>query len=291
VPSPPTIPFQPVFWLENLVVSTMIGALRLLPYRQRVPFAGWVVSHLVAPVAGWRKRVRANLKLVWPDLPEAEVKRLVAGVCDNVGRALAELYSPDEFKAHVKDTPIRGKGLEALLAARARGEPVVMVSGHFGNHDIARAVLAGHGVSIAGLYRPQQNPYINKHFHDALSAISQPMFPRGRRGLAQMVTYLKKGGVLGILVDQHVYEGADLTFLDRRAMTSTSAAELALKYNCLLIPAYGVRQEDGLSFELVVEDPIPRGTPAEMTQAVNGSLERQVTQHPEQWFWIHRRWK
>lgn len=291
MPRPSSLLFLPVSWAENLVVSSLLGLMRLLPYRQRVPFGGWAVAHLVAPVAGWRKRVRQNLALIWPDLPKTEVERLVATVCDNVGRTVAELYSPEDFKAQVKTTPIRGAGLDAILAARAKGQAVILVSGHFGNHDIARAVLAGRGLHVGALYRPQQNPYVEKHFRATIGAISEPIFARGRKGLSEMVTHLKQGGMLGILVDQYVHRGAPLHFMGRRALTATSAADLALKYDGLLVPVYGIRQKDGVSFELVVEDPIPTSTPEQMTQAVNSSLERQVIAHPEQWFWIHRRWK
>lgn len=288
----PTSPlFRPVSWAQNLAISGLIAGLRLLPYASRIRFGGWAVGHLVAPLAGWRRRVRDNLRLIWPDLPGPEVARLVEAVCDNAGRTLAELYSPQDFKAQVKNAPVRGEGLDTILQAQARGQGVILVSGHFGNHDIARAVLAGRGLSVGALYKPQRNPFVEAHFRATIGAISEPIFPRGRRGLAAMVQHLKQGGMLGILIDQHMRHGARLSFLGHRALTATSAADLALKYDCLLVPVYGIRQPDGLSFDLVVEPPIPKGTPEAMTQAVNDSLERRVIAHPEQWFWIHRRWK
>ncbi len=269
-------------------MSALMGGMRLLPYRARIRFGGWAMAHLIAPVAGWRRRVRDNLALVWPDLPAAEGRRLVAEVCDNVGRTLAELYSPQEFKAQVKDSPIRGDGLETILQARARGQGVILVSGHFGNHDIARAVLAGRGLDVGAFYKPQRNPFFERHFRQTIGAISEPVFPRGRKGLADLVRHLRAGGMLGILIDQHQNSGARLRFLGKPARTATSAAELALKYDCLLVPVYGVRQPDGLSFELLVEAPIAPGTPEAMTQAINDSLEAQVRAHPGQWFWVHR---
>jgi len=68
-------------------------------------------------------------------------------------------------------------------------------------------------------------------------------------------------------------------------------AEMALRHDAILVPAYGIRRADGLSFDVVVEDPIPPGTPEAMTQALNDSLGRLVDRHPGQWLWIHRRWK
>ena len=283
--------FLPLACAENQLTTGLIGALRLLPYRRRIAFSGWMMCHVVGPLAGYRRRVQDNLALIWPDLPQDRVAGLTRDVLDNVGRTLAELYSPQEFKAHVADTVLRGEGLTQILEAQARGQGVILVSGHFGNHDIARAVLASRGMAVGALYRPQRNPYFDRHFAATIRAISEPLFARGRRGLAELVTHLRKGGVLGMLIDQHIHHGAPLTFLGHRALTALSAADLALKYDCLLVPVYGIRQPDGLHFELAVEPAIAHTTASEMTQQLNDSLGRQVRAHPGQWFWVHRRWK
>ena len=275
---------------QNLFARGVIGLLRALPYGWRVPLGGWVLRRIVGPLAGYDRRIRRHLALIWPDLPEAEVKRIIAGVCDNLGRTLAELYSPAAFKARVVNSPVRGN-LEAVLQAQARGQGVIFISGHFGNHDIARAMLDGRGHPVAALYRAQSNAGFDRHFSATIRAISQPLFGRERRELAGLVTHLKKGGMLGVLIDQYFHQGEDLDFLGRPARTSTAMAAMALKYNLLLVPVYGIRQPDGLSFELVVEDPIPHSDATTMTQAVNDSLGAMVRAHPEQWLWVHRRWR
>lgn len=283
--------FLPLAYAQNLVVSGLIGALRLLPYPSRIAFGGWMMANVVGRVAGYRKRVHDNLALIWPDLGPRQVTKLSHDVLDNMGRTLAELYSPRDFKANVAHSALVGVGLGAVLQAQSEGRGVILVSGHFGNHDIARAVLAGKGMAVAALYRPQRNPYFDRHFAATIRAISEPLFPRGRRGLADLVTHLRKGGMLGMLIDQHMSHGAPLTFLGHRALTALSAAELALKYNCLLVPVYGIRKPDGLHFDLLIEPAVPHTTAAEMTQILNNSLERQVREHPGQWLWVHRRWK
>ena len=278
-------------WLQNLALRGVILLLLAMPYRWRVPFSGWVMARVIAPVARYPARVRNNLALIWPDLAPERVEEIVLAVCNNAGRTLAELYSPKEFKALVADAHVLGAGFGPILEAQAQGRGVILISGHFGNHDIARAVLASKGMTVAALYRPQSNPYFDKHFAATIRAISEPLFARGRRGVAEMVTHLKKGGMVGMLIDQAFLSGAPLQFLGQRAMTSLSAAEMALKYNCLLVPVYGIRKPDGLHFDLLVEAPLPHTDAATMTQALNDSLAAQVREHPEQWFWIHRRWK
>jgi KDO2-lipid IV(A) lauroyltransferase len=106
-----------------------------------------------------------------------------------------------------------------------------------------------------------------------------------------MVRFLRSGGMLGLLMDQHMGAGEELQFMGRPAMTALSAADLALKYGALVVPTYAVRRPGGLDFDIIIEQPIPHGTPQAMTQAINDSLDRLVRAHPDQWFWIHRRWK
>ncbi|MCB2110775.1 MAG: lysophospholipid acyltransferase family protein [Defluviimonas sp.] len=265
-------------------------ALRL-PYERRVPLAGWIVARLVAPLAGYSSRVRANLARICPELSAATVHDLVRRVPDNVGRTVMELYSGPEFVARVRDLPLSGPGAAALEAAHREGRPVILATGHFGNYDVARAALIARGYRVGALYKPMRNPLFNAHYLKTISAIGTPLFPRGQRGMGQMLRFLKQGGMLGLLMDQHMAHGAPVTFFGQTARTATSAADLALRYRAELIPVYGIREPDGLSFRIIVEAPIAHGDPVEMTQAINDSLEALVRAHMDQWFWIHRRWK
>ncbi len=278
-------------FFQNIALRGLIGFLKLVPYRIRVPMMGLAVEWIVAPIGRYNARVRENLALIFPDMPKAEVRRFMHTVPNNVGRTLMEVYSGAEFKARVANTPIIGAGLTDILAARARGQGVILVSGHFGNYDVPRAVLSAQGHAVGALYQPFHNALFDVHYRKTITEIGAPIFPRGHRGLVEMVRHLRKGGLVGLLNDQHMSHGAKLKFFGHRAKTALSAAELALKYNCLLVPVYGLRLEDGISFELHIEAPIPHGNPESMTQALNDSLEVMARAHMDQWFWIHRRWK
>lgn len=278
-------------WLQDRALRALIWGLLRLPYGWRVPLCGWVLSHIISPLAGYDRRIRANLALVLPGLPEAEVRRIIRAVPDNVGRTVIEIYSGAEFIARAVSNPLTGAGVAALEEAHRTARPVILVTGHFGNYDASRAAMIARGYRVGALYMPMANMHFNEHYVEAISGIGTPLFPRGRAGLTDMVRHLRSGGMLGLLVDQHMGHGEELTFFGQEAMTALSAAELALKYGALLIPTYAVRKPDGLSFDIIVEAPIPQGTPEAMTQALNDSLEALVRQHLDQWFWIHRRWK
>lgn len=278
-------------YITNLVLRGLIGIALLLPYRARVRVMGWLVERVISPLAGYPNRIRANLAHVMPDLPEAEIKRLTRAVPNNAGRTLIELYSGKEFVERAIAAPISGPGYARLEAARKEGRPVILVTGHFGNYDVSRANLIARGHNMGALYRRMSNPWFNDHYVRSISKIGEPMFEQGRKGMTQMVRHIKSGGVLGILTDLHAYGGARLQFFGKPAITSLVTAELALKFNAALIPVYAIRQPDGLSFEIVVQDEIPHSDPETMTQAVNDGLEALVRENMHQWFWIHRRWK
>lgn len=277
--------------LEYWAIMAVFSVVRILPFRQRSAFIAWVMARVISPLVGYRKRVRDNLDLIWPDLGKARRDALTTEVTRNVGRTLCELFSPEDLVRLSKSTDLTGPGVAAMEEACATKRPVIIVSGHFGNYDIVRAVLIRHGFNIGGLYRRMNNPLFHDFYINNISTIGTPLFERGRSGLGQMIKHLKSGGILGALVDVRANDGVPLPFFGQDAMTATSMAELALRYDALLIPFYGTRLPDGESFTADFEEPIPHSDPVTMTLSINKSLEARIVKNPEQWFWIHNRWK
>ena len=290
---PATLPFtaRAGFRATDLVARGLIGLALVLPYKVRVRFMGWVMAHVIGPVAGYFARARAHVDFALPHLPEAEKARIARASLSNAGRTLIENYSTRDLLARQADAQIDGPGLDAMTQAAQNGQPVILVTGHFGNYEAVRAALVARGVAVGGLYREMKNPYFNAHYERTMQAFGGPVFPQGRRGTAGFVRHLKGGGQLVLLFDQHTQGQPVLQFMGHDAQTAVSAAELALRYKALLIPFYGVRQADGISFDCVMEEPIPHSDAETMTQAMNDSIGARIRAHPEQWFWVPRRWR
>ena len=273
------------------VFLAFVGGLNLLPYGLRVRLGGFVFALVVAPLAGYRRRIEDNLRLIFPAMPEGQRARVTAATARNIGRMAMELLSPKGLRQRALAAPISGPGWDAMLQAKAENRPIILVSGHFGNYDVIRAGTIARGFRVGGIYRALNNPHFNRYYLRNISTIGTPLFERGRRGLGEMVRFLRQGGTVAMLIDQHMHKGEPLDFMGQTAMTALSAAEMALKYNALLVPCYGIRRKDGLTFEAVFEAPVPHTTAIEMTQALNNSLQARIEQNIDQWFWIHRRWK
>lgn len=277
-------------FLLDLPVRAMFAVFGNLPYRISVNLAAGFSTRILAPLF-MNARARANLKLVWPDLPEADVKRLCDEVAGNATRVLVELFHPKGFIKQARLAGFEGPGKDALLAALAGNTPVILVSGHIGNFHTIRVQLGDLGYTTAAIYRPMNNAFTNARYVDTMSAIAGPNFPRGMKGTKSLLGQLRKKRAIALLNDQAAGEGEILTFMGHPALTMTSAAEMALKHNALLVPYYCIRQSDGIAMTTIVEDAIVHSDKIAMTQALNDSLEARVKAEPGQWFWLHNRWK
>ena len=277
-------------WLADRALRGLISGLMRLPYETRVRMMGSALRRTIGPLTGYRKRAEDNLALIYPDMSAVKRRALAAACCDNFGRTIIENYSWQAFGQRLAETTPTGDGLAALQEAVTAKRPVIFVTGHFGNHEAPRQVLTAMGHTIGGLYRPMQNAYFNDHYAKTMTSWGGPVFAQGRRGTTGFVRHLRGGG-LGTLLYDVSAKGEIIPFMGHPARTSLSAAEIALKLDAVIIPYFGIRQADGLSFAVEVEAPIPHSTPREMLIAMNARLETQIARHPEQWFWIHRRWK
>ena len=251
---------------------------------------GNLLSKGIGPLVGYRARAQTHLGLIFPDMTDHEKRRIASAVCDNFGRTLIENYSFKELGARLSQTTLQGSGLNDVMSANDAKQPVIFVTGHFGNHEVPRHVLTQAGLTIGGLYRPMKNPFFNDHYAKTMTSWGGPVFAQGSetRGFAR---HIRNGGMGTLLTDVSISSGIPVNFLGKPAKTATSAADIALKFGALLVPYYGIRNPDGLSFEVVIEDAIPHSDAETMTQIATDSLARQVLKRPEQWFWVHRRWK
>ena len=149
--------------LEYWLLRSLIWVMHRLPYAGRQKFGAWLFSEIIAPLAGYHRRTRANLNLIFPEMEKAKLASLTTSVGCNIGITLSELFSPDDFVKTVTNCVLKGDGLEALKYAHEQGRPAIVVSGHFGNYDVVRANLIAMNFRVGGLYRRINNPYFDAY--------------------------------------------------------------------------------------------------------------------------------
>jgi KDO2-lipid IV(A) lauroyltransferase len=171
----------------------------------------------------------------------------------------------------------------------------IIFGAHTGNWEIGPKIFVKHGLKVSTVYRPLNNPYVEKM---TASLRGVELIEKGVSGSRKIVEVIKNGGFVIILADQKISEGEPVQFFHDEAITATSIAKIVLKYGVDLIPARAVRLGRNFKFFVEAEKPLAiqkttdlNSDVLRLTRQINRKLEEWIKQYPSQWFWVHNRWK
>ena len=236
------------------------------------------------------RRFDREARRVFPNMTRGARAKLGQSMGKHMGRTLFELYHDAEFQAQSHKFRVSGSGLDALKEAQANGKGAIIVSGHFGQWEAIRAILRQYGMESGAIIRTHKNPHYARRIRAGVEAGGKPILSTGRSGTMAVVRHLRSGGIISILLDEKYSEGIRIPFLGLDALTSVSAAPLALKYDLPMIPAYGIRMDDKNEVQVIFEAPIAHTDSVTMTRAFNDSLSSRILANPDQWYWLLKRW-
>jgi KDO2-lipid IV(A) lauroyltransferase len=287
-------------WPMVGLVRLVFGFLRLLGPR-RASDLGGALTRWIGPLLPAHRTALANIRAAFPDMPDAEVKRIARGAWENLGRTGAEyahLHHLFDFDA---DAPGRGRteveGIEHFVALRDDGKPGLIFSAHLGNWELPAICAARYGLEATAVFRAPNNPAARRIVHSIRSGTMGGLAAAGPGASFAMREALEQGGHLGMLIDQHFTRGVLTPFLGRPALTNPVLGKFAKYFDC---PVHGVRviRLPGYRFRLELTPPLdlPRDAqgmvdPAAAMAAMTAVVEGWVREHPEQWLWMHRRWR
>jgi KDO2-lipid IV(A) lauroyltransferase len=238
-----------------------------------------------------------NLSKALPHLDSSQKNAIINGMWDNLGRVVGEFphvckMSADEILQHVEIDENSKKILDELIARNQGG---IIFSAHFGNWEIGPKILIKYGIKVKTFYRPLNNPFVEK-MTSSLRGVE--MIEKGSDGNRQLITALRNKEFILIMADQKVTDGEPIKFFHDDAVTATSIAKIALKYNVPLVPGFILRVNKQFKFLLRVEKPLEfnkinslNSEANNLTLKINQIIEKWIGENPEQWFWVHNRWK
>jgi KDO2-lipid IV(A) lauroyltransferase len=263
---------------------------------------GGALMRTVGPWLPEHRVGRDNLAAAFPEKPPGEIEAILRGVWDNLGRMGAEFAHIDRLW----DYPARrGAGRimaspdaeRIAIAMRDDGKPALLFTAHLANWELAAAGAHSYGVPSTVLYR---RPNI-KAVSDAVLALRAgcmgTLLPTSMDAPVKLAEALQRGSHVAMLVDQYATRGVPVTFFGRRTRANALIARLARHIDC---PIYGIRmvRYPGDRFQLRLTEPIDAPRDAEgkidverTMQAITDVVEGWVREHPEQWLWVHRRWR
>jgi len=283
--------------LESALFFTFIGFFRLVGVDAASAIGGFVGRNLFYRVGPIMNRARDNLRAAFPEKSTAEIEAIVLGMCDNLGRTVAEYAHLDKFSLHGPDARLEIVNREIADRVLAQDKAIIFFSGHFANWELLPFLAAQFGFEGGEVYRPQNNPIVDRWLVEQRARNGTPdQIAKGPRGTRRMFSLLRKRKALYMLVDQKTNEGIAVPFFGRDAMTTPAPALLALKVGAILLPASSERTS-GARFRITVHEPleyVPSGDSNRdvylLTRAITDRIEGSVRARPDQWLWIHRRW-
>ena len=239
-----------------------------------------------------------NLRRAFPEKSEDEIIATAKGVYRTLGIVAADFFDiPSLTKENVGDL-VEIEGLENLRKALEKNKGVLLFGAHFGNWELAVIAISLMLKPVVVVYRPLDSSVLDDLVASVRSSTGNTPVPK-ERAMLQMLRGLKRNEILGILMDQNVawHEGVFVDFFGRPACTTNGLALLALRTKAPVIPGYIVRLENGryrLIFKNELEVICTGDDDADIlsnTQNFTRIIEDTVREHPDQWLWIHQRWK
>ncbi|HEU0109033.1 MAG TPA: lysophospholipid acyltransferase family protein [Vicinamibacteria bacterium] len=284
--------------IEARAAAIVQALVRPLPRRWTLGL-GRALGRLLADLDPRHVAIAAeNLRQAFPHWDEPRRLRTARAVYAHFGQTLLDILWMAEQPRERLLSLIVEEGRENADAVRAAGRGVVYVTGHFGNWEFYGVAFGWLGEPVGVVARPLDNPALEARLTAFRTRSGNTVISK-RRALQDILRLLRQGAGVAILVDQNVQEqdGIFVEFFGRPAATTTVAAALAVKTGCALLPVHCEALPDG-RYKFVYGRPLEWTTTgnrqddiARLTQALTAVIEGWVRERPEQWLWMHRRWK
>ncbi len=257
-------------------------------------FGPWLPEHRIG---------RANLAAAFPEKSPAEIETILRGVWDNLGRVAAEFAHSDRIKT--RDPELAGPWdidydqttFDRFHRLRVDGKPALIFTAHLANWELAAQVAAAYKLDLSVLYRRPNLSAVADAVIKIRAGSMGTLVPTGLDAPLKLMRALEAGGHVAMLVDQYNVQGVDVMFFGRRTKANPMLARLARHIDC---PIHGARmiRLPGHRFRIEMTDAIAPARDASgqidvagTMQIITDVVEAWVREFPEQWLWLHRRWR
>lgn len=277
------------YWIFLLVYKL----LKLLPFKMSSNFMGWLFK-LVGPLLPVTKIAIKNINMAFPNIQSTRRKYIISKMWENLGRVVGE-FPHTMMLSDVEISAIsKVHNQEILINLKKQRKPAILLTGHYGNWENGLRKAKQLGLDLAVIYRKINNSNIDKVICQERERINIEQIAKSTQGVKQIINAMKNNKVICILADQKENTGISSKFFGISAMTGTLPVKLAIKSGIALIPAMSVRNlSNPTTYDIFIDQPISiskKDDIASVTQKINDMYQSWIMKHPEQWFWVHKRW-
>ena len=292
--------------LDSIAGALAVGMLDLVKRSDRKRAANFAaaLSRKIGPLLPEHRLGRENLRAAFPQKSAAEIEQILIGVWENLARVAMEFAHLDEFciadfGPQTSDVVTYApETFDRYVSAARGGKAMLAFAAHLANWELPAVIGKRIGSNAAILYRRPSIGAVGDFVVKSRTPLMGELIPTGLAAPLQLARRAQSGVNVGMLADQHYSNGVEVVFFGRRCLANPLIAQLAAQTGC---PIYGirtVRQPDGNSFWAEITNPIEPVRDAQgrvditgTTQAITAVIEGWVREYPEQWLWLHRRWR
>lgn len=282
------------YFIEAVGLHILFGIFKILP-TETASNLGGAIGRAIGPHMAASRKAYRNVEKAFPDMSPEDKKKTITGMWDNLGRVIAE-YS--HLKSLSKNnTVIEDKDYVIKLLADDR--PIIFISAHCANWELNTACLLTQlNKKCILTYREPNNPWVAKLLNRIRTFnATLPAYPKSPDSAKHIMRALAAKKPLGMLIDQKHNQGTEALFFGMPAMTNTVHIKLGQKYNAKMVFSC-IERHNGAHFKVRLTPEIPlfdeKGNPRDTMDVIDDThaiLENHIKKNPEQWLWIHRRWK
>jgi Kdo2-lipid IVA lauroyltransferase/acyltransferase len=286
-------------WIEFLPAYLLLKSLGLLPRKAAISVSKFIARIIYKVHKRLRQTGFRNLEMAMPELTQHQRANILEGVFDNLGRLLGEFSQFLKItRASISEVVVY-EGFENYAQAAAKGRGVLMLTGHLGAWELCAFSQGVYGYPLSFLARPLDNPLLEKMIA-RYRALSQNLPIDKNNSVREVLKTLKRGKDIGLLIDANTLEseGVFCDFFGIPACSTTGLAVFALRSDAPVVPGFLIWDEKLKKHVLRFEPEIPLLRTGEFKEEVaintarfTKAIEECVRRHPEQWLWIHKRWR
>jgi KDO2-lipid IV(A) lauroyltransferase len=260
---------------------------------------GEIIGKYFGPLFRKRTIAKKNILIAFPDFNEKSINEMIDSMWKNIGRIFGEYIHINKFSIidnNNKKIIFTNRNNVEIL--KKNNNPIVFFSGHFANFELMAKCLRELGFNIGAIYRPLNNIFLNPIMEFIRKKYICPIqIEKGSNGTKKLIRHISTNNPLALMVDQRLSSSIRVPFFDQPATTTITPAQLAIKYDALLVPVFLKRLEK-TNFEFFIEEPLITNRTNDydkdifnITQIMNIKIEEFIKRDPAHWLWSHDRWK
>jgi KDO2-lipid IV(A) lauroyltransferase len=260
---------------------------------------GEIIGKYFGPLFRKRTIAKKNILIAFPNFNEKSINEMIERMWKNIGRIFGEYIHINKFSIidnNKKKIVFTNRNNMEIL--KKNNKPIVFFSGHFANFELMAKCLQELGFDIGAIYRPLNNIFLNPIMEFIRKKYICPIqIEKGSNGTKKLIKHISNNNPLALMVDQRLSSSIRVPFFDQPATTTITPAQLAIKYDALLVPVFLKRLEK-TNFEFFIEEPLITNRTNDydkdifnITQIMNIKIEEFIKRDPAHWLWSHDRWK